>query len=71
MQAIYECLYGGGTTGRLKQAGMEFAVWLFKHGASSQLEEAGPRILQALLALLEDGNLPLLYSRLPETVLAS
>ena len=55
LQAIYECLYGRGTTGRLKQAGMEFAVWTFKHGASSQLEEAGPGILQALLALLEDG----------------
>ena len=55
LQAIYECLYGRGTTGRLKQAGMEFAVWTFKHGASSQLEEAGPGILQALLSLLEDG----------------
>ena len=55
LQAIYEYLYGRGTTGRLKQAGMEFAVWTFKHGASSQLEEAGPGILQALLSLLEDG----------------
>ena len=41
---------------RLKQAGMEFAVWVFKHASAGQLQAAAPKILQALLALLDDGE---------------
>ncbi|KMZ71419.1 hypothetical protein ZOSMA_180G00100 [Zostera marina] len=31
LQCIFSCIYGTGTTTRLKQLGMEFAVWVFKH----------------------------------------
>lgn len=41
---------------RLKQAGMEFAVWVFKHAATEQLRDAAPVILQRLLHLLDDGE---------------
>lgn len=40
----------------LRQAGMEFTVWVFKHGAAEQLEKAAPDILRALWAQLEDGE---------------
>ena len=56
LQAIFECVYGPGTTVRLKQAGMEFAVWVFKHASAGQLQAAAPEILRALLALLDDGE---------------
>ena len=36
---------------------MEFAVWVFKHGASEQLEKAAPDILQGLWSQLEAGTL--------------
>ena len=35
---------------------MEFAVWVFKHGASEQLEKAAPDILQGLWTQLEGGT---------------
>ncbi|KAK4856778.1 hypothetical protein QYF36_021086 [Acer negundo] len=31
LQCIFGCMYGTGTTSRLKQLGMEFTVWVFKH----------------------------------------
>ncbi|KAJ6315399.1 hypothetical protein OIU78_018815 [Salix suchowensis] len=31
LQCIFGCIYGSGTTSRLKQLGMEFTVWVFKH----------------------------------------
>lgn len=49
-------MYGIGTTLRLKQAGMEFAVWVFKHAEGTALETAGPSLLRALLHLLDDGG---------------
>ena len=56
MQAIFSCVYGEGTTVRLKQAGMEFAVWVFKHASDEQLLPAAPKILDALLSLLDEGR---------------
>jgi proteasome component ECM29 len=52
---VFSCVYGAGTTLRLKQAGMEFAVWVLKHAQASALEENGSALLRALLHLLEDG----------------
>lgn len=42
---------------------MEFAVWVFKHAAAERFEAAGGRILQALLALLDDGKIHLKNAR--------
>ncbi|XP_068658632.1 uncharacterized protein [Aristolochia californica] len=58
LQCIFGCIYGGGTTPRLRQLGMEFAVWVFKHAKSDQLKLMGPLILSGILRSL-DGNLNL------------
>lgn len=55
LQVISDAVYN--TAPSLRQAGMEFAVWVFKHGASEQLERAAPDILQGLWAQLEAGML--------------
>lgn len=49
LQCIFGCVYGGGTTLRLKQLGMEFTVWVFKHAVIEQLKFMGPVILSAIL----------------------
>ena len=56
-QTVTVCLYGQSTTPRLRQAGMEFAVWVFKHAAPAQLAPAAPSILDGCLQLLDDGGL--------------
>jgi Proteasome stabiliser len=48
-------VYGADTTLRLKQAGMEFAVWVFKQAADAQLAPMAPVVLQGLLRLLDAG----------------
>ncbi|KAM1056746.1 hypothetical protein ACFX2I_030121 [Malus domestica] len=35
LQCIFGCIYGSDTTSRLKQLGMEFTVWVFKHVRTS------------------------------------
>lgn len=55
LQVIFACVYGGDTTLRLKQAGMEFAVWVFKQAADAQLAPMAPVVLQGLLRLLDAG----------------
>ena len=54
-QTVTVCLYGQQTTPRLRQGGMEFAVWLFKHAEPSQLAPAAAHILEGTLNLLDDG----------------
>jgi hypothetical protein len=51
------CLYGQQTTPRLRQGGMEFAVWVFKHASPQQLAPAGASILDTCLQLLDDCEL--------------
>ncbi|KAJ4724481.1 Proteasome-associated ECM29 [Melia azedarach] len=53
LQCIFGCIYGNGTTLRLKQLGMEFTVWVFKHAKLDQLKLMGPVILNAILKLLD------------------
>jgi proteasome component ECM29 len=53
LQCIFGCMYGSGTTLRLKQMGMEFTVWVFKHGKIDQLKLMGPVILNAILKMLD------------------
>ncbi|KAI9402448.1 hypothetical protein POPTR_001G274500v4 [Populus trichocarpa] len=53
LQCIFGCIYGSGTTSRLKQLGMEFTVWVFKHAKSDQLKLMGPVILTGILKLLD------------------
>lgn len=56
LQVISDAVYS--TVPSLRQAGMEFTVWVFKHGASEQLEKAAPEVLEGLWAQLESGGCP-------------
>uniref|UniRef100_A0A5B7B1H9 Proteasome-associated protein ECM29 n=1 Tax=Davidia involucrata TaxID=16924 RepID=A0A5B7B1H9_DAVIN len=53
LQCIFGCIYGSGTTSRLKQLGMEFTVWVFKHARMDQLKLMGPVILNGILKSLD------------------
>ncbi|TVU50759.1 hypothetical protein EJB05_02148, partial [Eragrostis curvula] len=53
LQCIFGCIYGSGTTSRLKQLGMEFTVWVFKHAVTDQLKLIGPVILSGILCSLD------------------
>ena len=57
MQVILSCVYGPTSTARLKQQGMEFAVWVFKHADDAQLQPHANSILQNLLQLPNQGEL--------------
>lgn len=59
VDAIAACLWGSGgpSTGpRLRQQGMEWAVWTFRHAAPERLAPLAPQLLQACLRLLDDGG---------------
>ena len=56
VQAIFTCLYGEGTTTRLKAAGMELAVWVLRHATDAQLKQASPLLLSGMLKLLDNGG---------------
>ncbi|XP_054792203.1 uncharacterized protein LOC129297885 [Prosopis cineraria] len=53
LQCIFGCIYGSGTTSRLKQLGMEFTVWVFKHAKIDQLRLMSPVILNGILKSLD------------------
>ncbi|XP_044479857.1 proteasome adapter and scaffold protein ECM29-like [Mangifera indica] len=53
LQCIFGCMYGSGTTLRLKQLGMEFTVWVFKHASIDQIKLMGPVILNGILKFLD------------------
>ncbi|XVF04907.1 hypothetical protein REPUB_Repub05bG0125300 [Reevesia pubescens] len=53
LQCIFGCIYGTATTSRLRQLGMEFTVWVFKHSKLDQLKLMGPLILNGILKLLD------------------
>ncbi|KAL9260866.1 Proteasome adapter and scaffold protein ECM29-like protein [Drosera capensis] len=53
LQCIFGCIYGTGTTSRLKQLGMEFAFWVFKHARIDQLKVMGPLILTGIIKSLD------------------
>ncbi|OVA18531.1 Proteasome stabiliser ECM29 [Macleaya cordata] len=53
LQCIFGCIFGNGTTSRLKQLGMEFTVWVFKHAIMEQLKLVGPVILNGILRSLD------------------
>ncbi|XP_010271892.1 PREDICTED: proteasome-associated protein ECM29 homolog isoform X2 [Nelumbo nucifera] len=56
LQCIFGCIYGIGTTSRLKQLGMEFTVWVFKHAVLDQLKVMGPVILSGILRSLDSSS---------------
>ncbi|XP_073008804.1 uncharacterized protein [Typha latifolia] len=56
LQCIFGCIYGSGTTSRLKQLGMEFTVWVFKHAVIDQLKLMGPVILSGILRSLDGSS---------------
>ncbi|CAI9106154.1 OLC1v1005230C2 [Oldenlandia corymbosa var. corymbosa] len=53
LQCIFGCIYGSDATTRLKQLGMEFTVWVFKHAKQDQLNLMGPIILNGILSSLD------------------
>ncbi|KAI3837921.1 hypothetical protein MKX03_019436 [Papaver bracteatum] len=53
LQCIFGCIFGNGTNSRLKQLGMEFTVWVFKHAIMDQLKLVGPVILNGILRSLD------------------
>ncbi|MCL7022732.1 hypothetical protein MKW94_004116 [Papaver nudicaule] len=53
LQCIFGCIFGSGTNSRLKQLGMEFTVWVFKHAIMDQLKLVGPVILNGILRSLD------------------
>ena len=53
VRTIFTCLYGQGTTTRLKASGMELAVWVLRHATDAQLEKAAPLLLDGMLKLLD------------------
>ncbi|GLJ38855.1 hypothetical protein SUGI_0791890 [Cryptomeria japonica] len=53
LRCIFDCIYGNGTNLRLKRAGMEFTVWVFKHASEDQLKLMGPVILSGVLKFLD------------------
>ena len=55
VQTIFTCLYGEGTTTRLKAAGMKLAVWVLRHATDAQLKQASPLLLSGMLKLLDAG----------------
>ncbi|KAJ0985238.1 hypothetical protein J5N97_003594 [Dioscorea zingiberensis] len=56
LQCIFGCIYGSGTTSRLKQLGMEFTVWVFKHSVLDQLRLMGPVVLSGILRSLDGSS---------------
>ncbi|KAE9462121.1 hypothetical protein C3L33_05969, partial [Rhododendron williamsianum] len=56
LQCIFGCIYGSGTTSRLKQMGMEFTVWVFKHARIDQLKLMGPVILNGIVKSLDNNS---------------
>lgn len=54
LQCIFGCFFGNNTSSRLKQLGMEFTVWVFKHARADQLRLMGPVILTGIVNLLEN-----------------
>uniref|UniRef100_A0A0E0MJD0 Uncharacterized protein n=1 Tax=Oryza punctata TaxID=4537 RepID=A0A0E0MJD0_ORYPU len=56
LQCIFGSIYGNGTTSRMKQLGMEFTVWVFKHAANDQLKLIGPVILSGILRSLDGSS---------------
>ncbi|XP_039131872.1 proteasome adapter and scaffold protein ECM29-like [Dioscorea cayenensis subsp. rotundata] len=56
LQCIFGCIYGSGTTSRLKQLGMEFTVWVFKHSVMDQLRLMGPVVLSGILRSLDGSS---------------
>ncbi|KAH6836999.1 ARM repeat superfamily protein [Perilla frutescens var. hirtella] len=54
LQCIFGCIFGVDSTSRLKQLGMEFTVWVFKHATMEQLKLMGPIILTGILKTLDN-----------------
>lgn len=69
LQCIFGCIYGSGTTSRLKQLGMEFTVWVFKHARMDQLKLMGPVILNGILKSLDGFSSSELGTSLPSHLL--
>lgn len=54
LHCIFDCIYGTESFSRLKQSGMEFTVWVFKHARDEQIKPMAPIILSGILKLLDN-----------------
>ncbi|RLN29530.1 hypothetical protein C2845_PM05G06240 [Panicum miliaceum] len=60
IKKLFTLFNGSGTTSRLKQLGMEFTVWVFKHAVTDQLNDKTDMAIRLFTALrLEDQSLRL------------
>ncbi|XP_031477380.1 uncharacterized protein LOC116248548 isoform X2 [Nymphaea colorata] len=53
LQCIFNCIFGSDSTSKLKQLGMEFTVWVFKHAVFDQLKLMGPVILSGITKFVD------------------
>ncbi|KAI5083342.1 hypothetical protein GOP47_0003085 [Adiantum capillus-veneris] len=53
LHCMFNCIFGTESYPRLKQFGMEFAVWVFKHARDEQMKPMAPIILSGVLKLLD------------------
>ncbi|KAH6555580.1 hypothetical protein KP509_1Z243200 [Ceratopteris richardii] len=54
LHCLFDCLFGTESFPRLKQSGMEFSVWVFKHARDEQMKPMAPIILNGVLKLLSN-----------------
>lgn len=57
LEVIFTSVAGDASTQRLKSAGMEFAVWVFKHADEEQLRPVDSHILKVHLRAPENNQL--------------
>ena len=58
LQTIYACIFGEDTVARLRQLGVELAVWTFRHAKPDALGLMAPLIVRGITKLLGIGVAP-------------
>ncbi|MCO5551057.1 hypothetical protein L7F22_004554 [Adiantum nelumboides] len=53
LHCIFDCIFGTESFPRLKQSGIEFANWVFKHARDEQMKAMAPIILSGVSKLLD------------------
>ena len=53
LETVKMCLYGDGTTTRLKACGMQFTVWMLTHATSKELLAFAPSLMNGMLEILD------------------
>ena len=53
IEVVKMCLYGEGTTTRLKACGMEFTVWILTHATNAELAAFAPSLMAGMIEILD------------------